>query len=181
MVNPCLRAGIELTLALCLVFTVAGTGLAETITDPVQQPVFSHTQPTMEKLCTRMLAALAKKDRAGLQAITISEKEFKTVVWPQLPISKIKQWQNRKDFVWSQHDLKSMTCLNDLISGLGGRQFNLKAVKVNGEITDYQNYRVHRDVSLVVTDEKGETKEIKFFGSMVEQNRQYKIMSYNVH
>ena len=180
-ISPCLRAGIGFGLVLCLMLLYAAAGFAEKKSADVQAPVLSHSEPTMKKLCRRMLAAMAKKDRAQLAAMAITEKEFKTVIWPQLAVSRIKQWENRIDFVWSQHELKSSTCLNDLMSVYGGRRFSLKEVKINGEVSDYQTYRVHRNASLVVTDDKGETREINFFGSIVEQKNRFKIMSYNVH
>lgn len=179
--DPCLRAGIKLAIILCLVLSAVNVSFAETATEPARVSVLTGTQPSMEKLCIRMLEILHKKDKPLLRAITITENEFKQVIWPQLPISRVEQWKTRLDFVWSQHYLKSSTCLEDLIFGQGGRKFTFLEIKTDGEITDYNTYKVHRNIRMLVMNEQGKKREVNFFGSIIEMQDQYKIMSYNVH
>ncbi len=178
--NPCLRAGVGLGL-LCALLVLLSTGCAGVATVPVSGPGLTNAGASMKDLCARMLDALHQKDRETLRAISITEEEYRHIIWPQLPISKIKQWQSRYDFVWGQHMMKSGSCLEDLLVGYGGKHYSLVDVRIVEDVTDYEDYRVHRDARVIVTDDTGRKRELNLFGSIVEMHGQYKIMSYNIH
>ncbi len=142
---------------------------------------FSNTFKSVDALGRAVLSLVHDRDRAGLEAITISEHEYRTIIWPQLPISKIEQWREHYDFVWGQHTTKSTACLASMLSGYGGRTCELIEVRVRDGITEYETFRVHRDARLIVRNENGERKVLNLFGSIIEMNGRFKIMSYNTH
>jgi hypothetical protein len=176
--SPCFTAGAAIRhILLCLVFAIGLLGCSD---KQASQPdtCLRHASGSIETLVIRFLEALSQKDLQTLKAMTVSEEEYRSCIWPQLPVSKIQSWQRHFDFVWGQHDMKSTYGLNATLQRYGGKNFKLVHVLFAAEKTDYITYKVHRDARLVVTNEPGEQKELKLFGSIVEMDNQFKIMSY---
>ena len=59
-----------------------------------------------------------------------------------------------------------------------GRSFELVAVDFVGETTDYGPFRVHREAVLTVRAPDGERATLRIFGSMLEQDGRYRILSF---
>jgi hypothetical protein len=56
----------------------------------------------------------------------------------------------------------------------------LVAVDFDGESTPYDTFTVHRDSRLIVRDEEGVEREVRFFGSVLQRGEEYKLFSYVV-
>jgi hypothetical protein len=65
-----------------------------------------------------------------------------------------------------------------MLSRYGGKTYKLVRVRFDDETTDHNIYKAHRDARLIVTKSDGETVELNLFGSIVEMNGQYKIMTF---
>jgi len=139
----------------------------------------SHTLHSVEDIGKNVLSAVYQKDIKSLASMSITEEEYRTCIWPQLPIGKIKEWAKHYDFIWGQHESRSNHSLRYMLSRYGGRKYNLVRVHFDGETTDYNTYKVHRDARLIVQKADGKEVMLNLFGSIVEMNGQYKIMSFN--
>ena len=136
---------------------------------------------SVEEATGRVLGSLQGKDEKMLEAMCINEQEYKTIIWPQLPVSKVPQWEAHSDFVWNQHRLRSNSGLRSVFSNHGGRKYELVAVSFKGIPEDYTAYKIHRKAMAAVIDESGVRHELPLFGSVVELNGSYKIFSYQIN
>ncbi len=176
----CLRAGTSLLLilsALAFCFLIGSFSEAE----EKEGIALSFSSSSSEKLAKRVLKAVYEKDRKTLDEIKISRDEFKNILWPELPIGKIEDWQEHFDYVWGQHKTKSDYSLLSTLERFGGKKYSLKAIRFRKPLKEYETCRIHVDARLLVADSKGKESELNLFGSIVELNGGYKILSYNIH
>ena len=141
----------------------------------------SNASSSIEDICTRVLEALYHKDIKGLEAIAISEEEYRNYIWPQSPVYNIKQWQEHYDFIWDQHYSRSRYSLSQMFSKYGGKKYTLVGVWFAEGTTDHKTYRAYRDCRLSVTNSEGKAEELNLFGSIIEMGGQFKIISFKTH
>ena len=132
-----------------------------------------------DALAEAVLTALENGDTAALEALPLSELEFRTVVWPELPSSR-PQRGLPFDYVWGDLHQKSTNARRRLIDRHGGKHYELLAVEFAGDTTEYETYRVHRETMLTVRNESGEEDTLALFGSILERDGAFKLFSYVV-
>lgn len=142
-------------------------------------PPLATSQGSPEALAGALLDAFAERDRAALEALALTEQEFREIVWPELPAARPER-NLPFSFVWGDLKQKSDASLGALLAEHGGRRFSLVSVRATGETTRYDTYQVHRDSLLVVRDPEGAQRELRLFGSMLEKDGGWKIYSFVV-
>jgi hypothetical protein len=146
---------------------------------PVTVRHLANAASSPEELARGFLRALAVADVSTLKALRLTKAEFCDHVFPELPSSKVPNLSC--DFAWDQATLRSDGGLYDLLSSYGGKRYELVSLRFAGGTEPYKTYRVIKDARLVVRDEKGEEKEVKLFGSMLEMDGRYKLFSFVFH
>jgi hypothetical protein len=134
---------------------------------------------TPEALARALLDALAENDRASLERLTLSEDEFRGLVWPELPAARPER-NLPADYVWTDLHQKSRAALGRLLVRHGGRRYQLESVTFRGESTVYATVQVKRESELFVRDAAGTVHSLRAFGSMVNRRGRYKVFSYVV-
>lgn len=124
-----------------------------------------------------VLDAVAANDAVALQALALSEQEFRQHVWPELPAARPER-NLPFSYVWGDLRQKSTSGLQATLSRHGGRRYTLEDVRFSGE-TRYPGYTVHRDAAFVVHGSDG-PEELRLCGSMIEQDGRWKVFSYVV-
>lgn len=83
------------------------------------------------------------------------------------------------DYGWNDLNQKSMNALGRTYAAYGGRKLTFLRLEFEGEITDYETFRVHRDARVVVLDDERQ-KEVRLdlFGSIMEKEGRFKLFSY---
>jgi hypothetical protein len=142
-------------------------------------PPLKNGAPSMNDLGRQVLTALDRKDFKTLDALRINEQEYRSCIWPELPISKIEQWKKRYDFVWREVDTKCTYGLRALIEKYGGQKFTFVSIRFARGTSRYSACTIHQDARIIVKDSSGAEKELKLFGSVVESGGYFKIMSFN--
>ena len=141
-------------------------------------PPLANSHPSASSLASAVLDAVARRDRATLEALALSEVEFRDYVWPQLPAARPER-NLPFSFVWGDLRQKSNQTLGQILSREGGQGYELVAVRFAG-VTDYRTYRVHREATFRVRDSSGAESDLRLCGSMLEQNGAWKVFSYIV-
>lgn len=136
--------------------------------------------PSITELASDIVASLAAGNRQHLAALHITEQEYATYVWPHLPVAQIPQWQNHRDFVWQQHQMRSMRGFDTMLKLYGGRTFRISQVSFNRKPERYGNCTVHSGAVTTVKDEAGQEQRVRIFGSLIEMNGFYKVFSYSI-
>jgi hypothetical protein len=137
----------------------------------------AHTLDSPEALARAVLAALAARDEGRLQALALSEPEFRSRVWPELPASRPER-NLPLAYVWGGLKQKSDQNLRTTLSTLGGQFFDLRGVEFTGGTTRYRTFTVSRSAELIVADATGAERRIRAFGSVVRADGRVKVFSY---
>jgi hypothetical protein len=141
-------------------------------------PPLVNTQHSAQAVASSMLDALARRDRAALEARAVNEDEFGDAVWPSLPAARPER-NLPLSYVWGDLHQKSTASLTRTLDRYGGRRYELLGVDF-ADRTDYGAYRLHREASLRVRDAAGDMMTIRVCGSMIERDGGWKVFSYVV-
>lgn len=159
---------VQLT-ALALALTVAACSSA---------PPLATTFESPEDVARAVLDALRAGDRIRLDALALSEQEFKDHVWPELPAARPER-NLPFSYVWGDLHQKSDMTLTNTIKAQEGHRYELQKVTFE-DTTPYASYRIHRKATFHVRDASGREGAIRVCGSMIEKDGAWKVFSYVV-
>jgi hypothetical protein len=141
-------------------------------------PPLANASGSPEALASAVLDALSRRDRGRLDALAVSEQEFRDHVWPDLPAARPER-NLPFSYVWGDLHQKSNLGLGQTLQNYGDRRYSLKRVTFSG-MANYAGYVVHRDAKFEVTDSSGGSTELRVCGSFIEKNGVWKVFSYVV-
>ncbi len=141
-------------------------------------PALTNTRDSPEALAEAVLDALARRDRSALDALVLSEEEFRDHVWPALPAARPER-NLPLSYVWGDLRQKSESALSGTLREKGGQRYDLQRISFAG-MTEYPKNRVHRGAVLRVVDSLGQESDLRVCGSMLEQDGAWKVFSYVV-
>jgi hypothetical protein len=139
-------------------------------------PPLANTSATPEALASAVLDALLRRDRARLDALGLSEREFRDHVWPDLPAARPER-NLPFSYVWGDLRQKSNLSLTRTLETYGGKRLTLQGVTFAG-VTRYARYTVHRDATFEVLDGSGAPRTVRVCGSLLEKDGVWKVFSY---
>jgi hypothetical protein len=132
--------------------------------------------PSSDALARAVLEALERKDRPALDALALSEQEFRDHVWPALPAARPER-NLPFSYVWGDLRQKSRLSLQQTINARGGVRHELVQVRFSGR-TPYPGFVVHRQATFRVRPPEGDEVDIQVCGSMLEKDGVWKVFSY---
>ena len=141
-------------------------------------PPLANTSASPEALASAVLDAFSRRDKARLDALAVSEQEFRDHVWPDLPAARPER-NLPFSYVWGDLHQKSNISLAETLSAQGGKRHTLQRVMF-AEMTSYAHYTVHRDATFAVLDDSGAPQTLRVCGSFLEKNGAWKVFSYVV-
>lgn len=148
---------------------LAACGTREPLPDSFESP---------DALGGAVLEAFRAGDRERLDRLALDEQQFRQRVWPELPAARPER-NLPFSYVWGDLHQKSTTSLQALLARHRGHAYTLVSVSF-GERTPYQTYAVHRDSVFRVRTGDGQEEDVRFCGSMIEQDGRWKVFSYVV-
>ena len=129
-----------------------------------------------EALARNFLTALNRNDKAAIQALRITKKEFCEYVWPELPSSRLPNVTC--DWAWEQATLNSLSGLSEVLPAHGKKRYEAVSIRFAKGTDRYQTYKVHKEPWLTIRDGAGKQQELRLFGSLLEMDGQYKFFSF---
>jgi len=141
-------------------------------------PPLANTSASADDVAVAVFDALAREDRAALEALALSETEFRDHVWPQLPAARPER-NLPFSYVWGDLRQKSAGALSNTLGRVGGQRFDLVGVTFSGQ-TDYDTFTVHREAMFRVRASTGDQTDLRVIGSMIEKDGAWKVFSYVV-
>jgi hypothetical protein len=145
--------------------------------DSVKSRVLSNSFKLQQELFDNLLEALEKKDTAALVGMMISEKEFKEWLWWEFPASR-PETNISSQFAWDNHAINSSKGLRLALRDFGGNKLVYVSHRFEEAEDKYQTFVIHTKTRVMVADTTGKEWEMKVFGSVVEMNGRYKLLSY---
>ena len=158
-------------------FLAIAVGLVS-VTGCSRLPPLANTSESPEALARAVLEALSRRDRARLDALALSEQEFRDHVWPDLPAARPER-NLPFSYVWGDLHQKSKISLAQTLDAYEGKRHTLQRVTFGG-VTRYAHYAVHRDAKFVV-DGSGAPETLRVCGSFLEKEGAWKVFSYVVN
>jgi hypothetical protein len=138
-----------------------------------------NSHDSIETLARAVLKEIERRDLDALYALALNRQEFTDHVWPELPAARPER-NLSVSYVWGDLSQKSNIMLRETLAAHGGRKYDLVSMRFLGETTRYPSYLVHRESELTVRDATGREHNIRFFGSVIEKNKRFKVFSYVV-
>jgi len=160
-----------LVLMMCVPETACRTGA-----DASSRPL-ARTFGSPEAAAAAVTEALARSDRETLRGLALSEHEFRTVVWPELPSSR-PEMNLPVAYAWGMLNQTSLGSLGATLGAHGGRHYTVVRVEFAGATTRYESFAVHRDARVIVRAQDGAERRLALFGSLLERDGRFKIFSY---
>lgn len=145
--------------------------------DSVKSRVLSNSFKLPQELFDNLLIALEKKDTAALIGMMITEKEFKELLWWEFPASR-PETNIPIEFAWDNHARNSSKGLRMALRDFGGKKLFYVSHRFEEGEDKYQSFIIHPKTRVTVADTTGKEIEMKVFGSVVEMNGRYKLLSY---
>jgi hypothetical protein len=141
-------------------------------------PALANAGESPDALARSVLDGLARNDRTSLEALAVSEQEFRDHVWPDLPSARPER-NLPFSYVWGDLRQKSGLSLTRTLATYGGKRFQFERVTFAG-VTSYGHYRVHRGTAFQVRDQSGAQTGLRVCGSFLEKDGAWKVFSYVV-
>jgi hypothetical protein len=124
-----------------------------------------------------VLDALAVSDTAGMHALHLTRYEHDSILVPHMPIGKDTTGKTDLGFAWYLLEQNSAKGVRRAIDAHGGRQFELVSVKFNKPQEVHGPLILHKGTEVRVRAEGGEEMVLGIFGSILEQNGRFKLVS----
>lgn len=132
---------------------------------------------SLEALAKRALEALERRDAAALHALRVDAREYREVVWPELPQSKPPHTLT-VDFHWGLLDTNSLKGMRNALRDFGGQHLELLEVFPEQGVEDHRTFQALRKVALKVKSPAGEVAVLRVLGSVIVQEGRYKLLSF---
>jgi hypothetical protein len=125
-----------------------------------------------------VLAALRRRDEQALAALRLTEREYKDLLWPELPQARDPRHTLTVDFHWENLDRQSRAGVQGAMGDHGGEDFELIEVVPEG-VEELETCKLLRRVKLKVRRRAdGKESLIRVCGSILVLDGQYKLVSF---
>ena len=131
---------------------------------------------SLDGLARSVVAGLAARDTARLQALRLTEFEHNELVWPKLPAAR-PEANFPVDFAWKNIQIRNRAALGRLLARYGGRPLELVGVKCDGETQRFDTFDVLTNCRVRFRDEFG-TYDRQLFKDVLVMDGEYKIFRY---
>jgi len=172
-------ASLRFTCVLWIAGVLVCSSTTASMSGCARTPVLANTHQTPQAVAEAVVAALNAGDSAALLALAVTEAEFRDVVWPKLPAARPERnltWQ----YVWGDLHAKSRQQAAALMGAWQEGRYTFVDVGLDGKVDDHGTYRVHRDSRVELLTPQGHAVSQRLFGSVIEQQGQYKVFSFVV-
>jgi hypothetical protein len=138
---------------------------------------FAHASSSHEALIRRVVRDVSRADSADLAAAAITPREFIDLVYPSSPYTH-PPYEQPPDLVWMQIANPSAAGYRRLLARRGGQTF----AYVNSSCTDRPEHQgpntLFVNCGITVRDASNTEIKQRWFGTIVERNGRFKILSY---
>ncbi|MBM4267485.1 MAG: hypothetical protein FJ144_12875 [Deltaproteobacteria bacterium] len=136
--------------------------------------------PTLDELVGRFATALSENDRAALEALRVTQAEYRDLIVP----GNVKPGEppqivgaEASEYFFGVMNTKSAYYRDALLKSYAGKKLSIREVRFEKGVQQYAGHRAHKRLLLTVVDETGATHEIRT-GSIVERDGVFKLMSF---
>ncbi len=149
----------------------------QSTTEEAVDTIPSEWRDTKDEVVRDVLKYLQQNDLRSLTAITVSAEDYKTVVWPELPISNPRN-NIPFEYVFGRHNQLSRGGLTIKLREFAERHFEVVSFELRPERDKYEHIHIYPVGKVVIRDADGATFDTRLLGSILEYNGKFKAFSY---
>ena len=140
--------------------------------------MFAHGSICRDALVRRIVADVASRDTVDLLATLVSPREFVDLIYPSSPYTHPPLRQS-PDVTWMLIANPSASGYRRLVTRLGGIRYELAGYAC-GETPEQQGANTFwTKCALRLVETSGDTSTQRWFGSIVERDGKFKLMSFS--
>ena len=139
--------------------------------------VFAHASASREALIRRVVRDVSRADSTDLSAAAITPREFIDLVYPSTPYTH-PPYEQPPDLVWMQIANPSAAGYRRLLGRRGGQGFTYVNHTCGAKPERQGPNTLHLDCVITVRDPNHQEMKQRWFGSIIERNGRFKILSY---
>jgi hypothetical protein len=128
-----------------------------------------------EELVIKILAAVEADDMQGLTDLRVTEREHNQLLWPEFPA---RNNNVQMDFAWDMLNTRSYTSQGRAIGTWRQEGLTFAGVRFDRGVERYQTFVLHRGTVVSARTADGQDVELRFIGSILELDGQFKALSY---
>ena len=137
----------------------------------------ANASPSREELARRIVRAVAANDSAALRAAALTAREFADLMYPSSPYTH-PPYRQAPGFVWMQIVNGSSTGFKRLLARRGGQRFDFESLTCKPEPERQEKNLLWLECTLRLVTPQKETVTQRWFGSIIERDGKFKIVSY---
>jgi hypothetical protein len=132
---------------------------------------------SLEELLRTVERALAESDTARLFDLMVSEREYREVVYPELPASQPPIGASFES-IWVTHFPDAYRGLLHGLRDYGGRDVRILEVRFDLPDQDFGRFILHETSRVDIEVEGRREDDRRLFGSVIHAGDQWKVLSY---
>lgn len=136
-----------------------------------------HASPSRAALIQEVRDALAASDARRLGALTLTAREFADLVYPESPYTQPPMRQ-AAGLVWAQISNASNSGFTRLITRVGGLELRIENHRCDKAPEQLGRNRIWAGCAVHLTDARGRSEWHRLFGSIIERDGRFKIISW---
>lgn len=168
------RRSHQIVARLGLVVILILTGCGQSSQDT---PLLSNTSDSPEEACRQVLDALLMSDTAALHNLVLTRFEHDSILVPQLPIGQDTTGNKDLELAWLMLNQRSRKGIRRALADYAGERFEFLSVEFDRSKEVHGPLTIHKGTHVRVRTERGEEVVLGIFGSILEQNERYKLVS----
>jgi hypothetical protein len=140
-------------------------------------PALSRASDSPEDVCRNVLEALAASDTVALHNFVLTRFEHDSILVPQLPIGRDTSGSKDLELAWYMLNQRSIEGIRRALADHAGQRLEFVSVEFKRPKEVHGPLTIHKGTQVKVRTENGEEVVLGIFGSILEQNGRYKLVS----
>lgn len=137
----------------------------------------SNSSSSPDEVCRRVLGALSAGDTLALHNLVLTRFEHDSLLVPRLPIGQDTSGSKDLELAWFMLNQRSIKGIRRALADHAGQRFELVSVEFNRPKEIHGTLTIHKGTQVRVRTEGGEEVVLGIFGSILEQDGRYKLVS----
>jgi hypothetical protein len=135
---------------------------------------------SLDELVTLFLDAVSRRDRDALEALRVTEAEYRSIivpgsVAPGAPPQVLSE--EGLEYFWGEMNQKSAAHREAILEGFGGQTFTPVRHSFEKGIRDFAGYKAYGRLRVILRDDQGAEVELRT-GSIVERDGRFKFATF---
>jgi len=136
-----------------------------------------HASPSRDALVKRIVGDVSRADSADLRGALLTPREFADLVYPNSPYTH-PPYRQAPGLVWMLISNPSESGFTRLMRRRGGQPYRLTGYACDPKPDRQGPNTLWQNCSVRLVDEQGDTTTQRWFGSIIERDGRFKLVSY---